>query len=177
MLVSSHHTICPAGYTASVLKIQQPSHLNLEYTKAPVSYFPAILSDPQLEISKKDQNLILGAASSEWMRNRRNILLYLAAIVIWAASVAVGRVLLDHIMPASKPIIITLWILSFILFILGSHYLVFHIRFKPYLYQELRNRGHDICPKCGYILIDIPESSKKCPECGTQRTAISQGQS
>jgi hypothetical protein len=135
-------------------------------------YFPAILSDPQLGISKKDQNLILGAASSAWMRNPRNILLYLAVIILWATTIAVGKVLINQTATITPLYQTLLWILSFILFVLGSHYLVFHIKFKPYLFQELRNRGHDICPKCGYILIDIPHSTTQCPECGSSRIPL-----
>jgi len=133
-------------------------------------YFPAILSDPQLAISKKDQNQILGAASSAWMKKPSNILLYLGVIILWASSIAVGKLLLNQMGTISGPYQILLWILSFIIFILGSHYLVFHTKFKPYLYHELRQLGHDICPRCGYSLITLPTSEPKCPECGTPRT-------
>lgn len=133
-------------------------------------YFPAILSDPQLGISKKDQNLILGAASSAWLKNKRNLLLYFVVILGWAACIALGKYLINQTgtIPATYQTI--LWILSFILFLLGSHYLIFHLRFNTYLYKELRSRGHDICPKCGYILVDIPLSETNCPECGTPRS-------
>jgi len=132
-------------------------------------YFPAILYDPQLGISKKDQNLILGAASSAWLRNKRNLLLYALAIIVWATSIAVGQALIQQSKAIQAPYPAILWVLSFIIFILGSHYLVFHIRFRPYLYQALRQAGHDICPKCGYILMDIPTSQTACPECGSTR--------
>ena len=135
-------------------------------------YFPSILSDPQLGISKKDQNLILGAASSAWLSNKRNLFLYGCAIFAWATFMAVANVVFDRIGPQSGSYGIILWIISFVLFIIGSHYMVFHIRFRPYLYQELRRRGHDICSKCGYILIDIPESTDICPECGTPRVPL-----
>lgn len=135
-------------------------------------YFPSILSDPQLGISKKDQNLILGAASSVWLKKKRNLLLYASVVIAWAACIALGKYLINQAGTISGPYQILLWIASFIIFILGSHYLIFHLRFRPNLYQELRNRGHDICPKCGYILIDIPTSTAKCPECGSNRIPL-----
>lgn len=157
----------PSTFSPSLPSESFPSTLPV-----PMSYFPSILSDPQLAISKQEKNLILGAASSEWMRNKRNLIFYAIAVIAWATCIVLVRVFLSNITPSSTLFAVLLWIFYFIIFFVGSHYLVFHIRFRPYLYQELRNRGYDICEKCGYILIDIPESSERCPECGTTRSAL-----
>lgn len=138
-------------------------------------YFPAILSDPELGISKKDQNLILGAASSAWLKNKGNIVLYVLALFIWATTIALTKLLLNRIGPISSIYTTLLWVGTFVTFILGSHYLIFHIRFKPYLFKALRDEGHDICLKCGYILFTLPDSETKCPECGTTRSALDFG--
>lgn len=39
-------------------------------------------------------------------------------------------------------------------------------------YHRIRLQGFDICIKCGYWLRGLDESTKKCPECGSQREPI-----
>lgn len=137
-----------------------------------MSYFPAILYDPQLAISKRDKNLILKSASSAWFKKPLNLIIYMAAMITWAVFMASTRTLLNNFVPDTTIYTVMLWVVFFPLFLVGCHYLIFHVGFRPYLYRELRNRGHDICVKCGYILIDIPESNPKCPECGTPRSPL-----
>jgi len=35
-----------------------------------------------------------------------------------------------------------------------------------HMFQELREGGHNVCPKCGYIRQGL-EDSAPCPECST----------
>lgn len=135
-------------------------------------YFPAILSDPQLGISKKDKNQILGAASSAWFKKKSNLAVYTLAIIIWVAAMTSTRLLLKQAGLSSVLYNAIIWAVLFPLLLVGCHYLIFHVRFRPHLYQALREAGHDICPKCGYILIDIPHSTNKCPECGSDRAPL-----
>lgn len=39
-------------------------------------------------------------------------------------------------------------------------------RVRPFVYVELRRRGHNVCPKCGYLRTGL-EDTQPCPECGT----------
>jgi hypothetical protein len=135
-------------------------------------YFPPILSDPQLGVSPKDRNLILGASSSAWFKRPLNLILYLIAIVSWAVFMAVATALLEKVGQNSMLYTVMLWVVCLPIFFLGLHYLIFHFGFRPYLYKELHDRGYDICLKCGYILIDIPAQTQTCPECGTHRTSL-----
>ena len=135
-------------------------------------YFPPILSDPKLKISKKEKNLILGAASSAWFKRPLNMILYLSAIIIWAVCIAVATELLEDITANSRSYSVMLWVVLLPIYFFFLHYLIFHFGFPPYLYRELHKRGQDICLDCGYILIDIPKSQPKCPECGIPRTPL-----
>ncbi len=44
--------------------------------------------------------------------------------------------------------------------------------YAPFVYNELRNRGFDVCDKCGYWLRDLDRSIAQCPECGRQCDAM-----
>lgn len=41
-----------------------------------------------------------------------------------------------------------------------------HHRLPSFVYAELRSRGHDVCPACGFVRCSL-EGSDACPECGT----------
>ena len=142
-----------------------------------MSYFPSILSEPQLAISKEDKNLILGAASSSWFKKPLNLSLYLLAIISWVIFMVLATMYLEHLPQNTMLYTVLLWTLLLPLYILGLHYLFFHFGFRPHLHKELRERGYDICLKCGYILIDLPASTNACPECATQRTPLPQDSS
>ncbi|MBL4590787.1 MAG: hypothetical protein JKY96_02385 [Phycisphaerales bacterium] len=135
-------------------------------------YFPSILKDPQLGISSKDQNLLLGEASSAWSKQRLNKVINGASFVAMASILAIATVLIKLGGLSSMPYTLVLWTVVFPLLLVGWHYLIFHIGFRPHLYRVLREAGHDICPKCGYILFTLPTSETKCPECGTQRSPL-----
>jgi hypothetical protein len=135
-------------------------------------YFPSILKDPQLGISSKDQNLLLGEASSAWFKSRRNMVIHAASIALMACIMAVGSVLIKQSGLNTVLYTTLLWTLVFPLLLVGCHYLIFHIGFRPHLNRVLREAGHEVCPKCAYILIDLPDSVTKCPECSTSRSPM-----
>lgn len=47
--------------------------------------------------------------------------------------------------------------------------LISRFRLARFVYAELRDRGHDVCPRCGYLRTGLDESAP-CPECGTLPT-------
>jgi len=135
-----------------------------------MSYFPPILKDPQLAIPQSDRNLILRAAYSAWFKKRTNLALYMAIIITWSIGMVLATVYLDHLTNNATLYAVLIWTTALPLYF-GLNYLIFRLAFRVYIYKELHNRGHDICLTCGYILIDIPISNTKCPECGTPRSA------
>ena len=135
-------------------------------------YFPPILKDPQLGISSKEQNLLLGKASSAWFKSRRNMVIHTASIALMACTLAVVSVLIKQSGLNTVLYTILLWTIAFPLMLVGCHFLIFHIGFRPHLYRILRDAGHEICPKCAYILFALPDSVTKCPECATPRSPL-----
>jgi len=142
-----------------------------------MSYFPSILSDPQLAISKRERTRILGAASSAWFKVHAHLALYIFVTVVWIALMTVGTMLLEDVGRHSMMYSVLLWVVLLPIYLFGLHYLIFHYGFRPLLYRELHSRGYDVCLGCGYVLVDIPLSdpgsgSSKCPECATLRSAL-----
>ena len=44
--------------------------------------------------------------------------------------------------------------------------------FRREYYYRIRLEGYDLCLGCGYWLRGLDDSTKKCPECGSQREPI-----
>lgn len=133
---------------------------------------PTILKDPQLNLSKKDRAAILKHASNRWFTKPKNILIYVFITIFWMLTMFFIGPLADSF-GLSKALSTTLiWAVVYPLMFVFSYYIIFNYNFLPHLYQELRARQHNLCPKCGYILVDLPESETKCPECGTQREPL-----
>jgi hypothetical protein len=47
-----------------------------------------------------------------------------------------------------------------------------HQRFKPWINTALRELGHDVCLRCGYLLRKLPDNVDRCPECGVERSTL-----
>jgi len=45
----------------------------------------------------------------------------------------------------------------------------------PFVYEELRRRGHEVCVRCGYPLRGLDDSEEACPECGAARVGMAGG--
>jgi hypothetical protein len=58
----------------------------------------------------------------------------------------------------------------------GFGALVYRRRYTRLVFEELRARGHDVCPKCGYFRSGIADDSP-CPECGVVPGGSSNGES
>jgi hypothetical protein len=47
-------------------------------------------------------------------------------------------------------------------------------RLPRFVYAELRSRGHDVCPGCGYPRRGLADA-EACPECGVPAASASEG--
>jgi len=133
--------------------------------------FPTILKDPALNLDKKQRLKILGQANGKWFKVPCNILLYFGTVIA-VFLITAGVALSLSSIGLSRPLDNTIIIAVVFLLLLTTYYIIFNFNYLPHLYQELRNRGHDICPKCGYTHIELPDSKTNCPECGTPRSPL-----
>lgn len=133
-----------------------------------LSFLTPILSDPQLGISKHDQVLIAGTVKARWLTEERSRVPYIIGFVVWAFLFMMAFVFFRHAGLFVALTIVLVWGLGQF----GIAYLIIRFCFRPMLYQELHDRGYDICLRCSYILIDLPPEHTNCPECGTVRTPL-----
>lgn len=127
--------------------------------------------DPALNIDKMTRRSINRAAWRRWNARPLNGLLIGFAI-------AIPILLLPRLSSNSLLIPYLNSIPFYLLFIGALTYglsitiVLKRFRYAPCIYAELRARGYDVCPKCGYWLRDLDQSITKCPECAHLRDAI-----
>ncbi|MFK7760497.1 MAG: hypothetical protein AB8C13_11210 [Phycisphaerales bacterium] len=137
-----------------------------------MSFIPTILKDPQLNLPKQERAAILKQAANLWFAKPSNVLLYAGTTVFWVLLMIIAK-------PVMRSLGINSYLASFLVWggiyptmFIFTYWIIFNFNFLPFLYKELRTRQHDVCPKCGYILITLPESQTQCPECGTVRQPL-----
>lgn len=48
---------------------------------------------------------------------------------------------------------------------------------RPLVILALRHYGYEVCFRCGYYLVGLPDDALKCPECGAAREELEQSAS
>jgi len=142
-----------------------------------MGWFRTTYIDPALPLQKEQRALIHGDAWRLWSANPWNAVLYvfvlllsivLAFIVGEAVNLVLGRPAGSGFHSAS--LIATA--IAVVLFGVFGASLLQRFRFRACVYRALRERGYDVCMRCGYWLRDLPEDAVCCPECGTQREGL-----
>ena len=128
-------------------------------------------SDGDLPLTNKERREIRRNARILWMRRWRNKALYftlvflligVASAIGWYGPSNVGQ------MAILFTIYTGLWVLVFSI--------VQRFSILPVARRLLRQRGIDVCIRCGYWLRDLGKDITECPECGWRReNASSQG--
>ncbi|MFG0251378.1 MAG: hypothetical protein ACF8NJ_00730 [Phycisphaerales bacterium JB038] len=138
--------------------------------------WPSFVS-PELGLDKSQRTQIHRQAWRLWWRDRRNLLLYGAAIGIYLLAAFLV------VKPAAEWVGLSLQLPSFTIKLLRAGasvllpiaYFVLlgavlqRWRFAPCVYRALRQEGHDVCGRCGYLLRGLPADGTCCPECGAKR--------
>jgi len=129
-----------------------------------------ILKDPQFNLSPKDRRHLIRRATRQWLTKPLNIALYVFTLLGPMIAMRFVQKWLESQGLSNTIITVIQMAVLFPLMFLFIFYLIYRFRFLRLIYQELRDLGHDICPTCGYTLINLPKSETQCPECGTIRT-------
>ncbi len=69
-----------------------------------------------------------------------------------------------------------LWVPAWLVMVLVSGYFMTLALHAPGVarntYAELRRRGYEVCPGCGYALRGLEPDAERCPECGREREPL-----
>ncbi len=125
--------------------------------------------DPEFSLDRKTKKQIHKLAWKQWFKNSTNMAIYATGL---ATSMGIFIFLPDIIDSFLGNHFWYHTVSAFIIYIallaILFHFMR-HFRFAPCVYAELRTRGFDVCPKCGYNLKDLTPEIQTCPECGRQR--------
>lgn len=122
--------------------------------------------DPDAAIPEEERAAAMRAARKRCIDYKRLSVLDVVVLIVPAIGallvmLAVNRALARFGMDPSG---VPLGIASALLYT-GTAALVYRHRYVRYVYEELRARGHDVCPKCGYFRQGLNPTAT-CPECG-----------
>jgi hypothetical protein len=134
-----------------------------------VSLNPKILKDPQFNLTAKQRRLIMRRASNQWFKHPLNITIYISFCILWMLMMFFLPNAIKSLGASPTAVSLINWLVIYPLMFLAFYYIFFNFRLMKHIYHEIRKLGHDICPSCGYTLIELPDSESNCPECGTAR--------
>ena len=120
-----------------------------------------------IDLTDEDVDGIMLAAWRRWAVGPTRLLLTAFAVV---AAIGVLMVV-DHLLRGYfgqvprgvNTVVNVLWWFGLLA---ATEYAVRRFSFPPCLFAELRDRGHDLCIRCGYDLAALPGDEITCPECG-----------
>jgi hypothetical protein len=145
-----------------------------------MGWFRPTYIDPALPLHKEQRALIHGDAWRLWSANPWHTVLYVLMLLFSIPLVFVvgGLVNLVQGRPALSGFDLSAVISTMIVLVLfgvvGAS-LLQRFRFRACVYRALRERGYDVCMRCGYWLRDLADDERRCPECGAGREPTTKG--
>lgn len=125
--------------------------------------FDWFYSDGDLPLTNKQRREIRRSAWKLWMRRWRNKTLYLIIVLLYIGVTAAIAWHVDTVQQLALFFMIEtgLWFLVF--------WIIRQVSVAPLGRRLIRERGIDVCLRCGYWLRGLGEDVTKCPECGWRR--------
>jgi hypothetical protein len=128
--------------------------------------------DPELKLSREQRRLVRQRARLlMWRTPARinlgsNILILLMVALLPAALTCIPLFLL---MRLGDPAVLWWGVPSVFVFEWLVMAWIGRWTWRPSVILAIRERGHDLCVKCGYWLRGLGDDVKRCPECGALR--------
>lgn len=128
------------------------------------------LIDPAIPIDARGRRTIRRAA---WRRWNENPVKGISFGLLGSAPIFLSAFLPAGMLKRELSITALVLIgITFAIYLYALSLILRRFSYAPCVYAELRARGYDVCPKCGYWLRDLDEATTQCPECGHDREAI-----
>jgi len=128
-----------------------------------VRIFDWYYSNGDLPLTNREQREIRRRAWRLWKRDRRNKVLYVTLPVV--VFLTAGSIVWFDTNFWQR------WILLSTVILLGSlvKTIIERVSVVPLGRRLMRERGIDVCIRCGYWLRDLGKDIAECPECGRRR--------
>ncbi len=125
--------------------------------------FDWFYSDDDLPLTNKQRREIRRSAWKLWMRCWRNKTLYLIIVLLYIGVTAAIAWRVDTVQQLVLFFMIEtgLWFLVF--------WIIRQVSVAPLGRRLIRERGIDVCLRCGYWLRGLGKDVTECPECGWRR--------
>ena len=120
--------------------------------------------DPAIPLTRRQRKAIRKEAWKLWMKDWRNVLMYVALLVVMIGSMPFVLAFTRRLNVWKLPLYVTMYCVIFVAVSLLQRF-----RFAPLVRRVLRRHGHEACVKCGYWLRELDAGIEVCPECGTAR--------
>ncbi len=118
-----------------------------------------------LPLTNHQRKAIRKEAWRLWMKDWRNVFIYLAVnAVMLGGAVCGARLVYGPGQFVSLPAGTLLIIL-----VLFVNSLFYRFRFAPLVRRVIQRHGYEICIKCGYWMQGLTTDAERCPECGAPR--------
>ncbi len=134
-----------------------------------MTWFTGALIDPSLPLDEKGRREVARAAWSRWLNAPRNVAIYTSAVVGLLFAYLFVPDLVEPMLGGRRWWFTLVWLALYVAALAGLFAVFRRIGLAPCVFAELRARGHDVCPACGYPLAGLPLDRGRCPECGVPR--------
>ena len=118
-----------------------------------------------LPLTNHQRKAIRKEAWRLWMKDWRNVFIYLAVYAIMlGGSGVLGW--FSSALPAGTFLLILVLYTALVWFVRSLFY---RFRFGPLVRRVVQRHGYEICIKCGHWMQGLTTDAERCPECGAPR--------
>jgi len=126
--------------------------------------------EPAIPLDKRERRRVFRLAQKQWFKDKLNFTIYILGLSISMIVFQLLSGMLERMLGGRAWHITAITFTVYIGMLLVLVYFTMRFRFSPCIYAQLRIKGFDVCPHCGYWLKDLRDDVHNCPECGTNRT-------
>ncbi len=122
-----------------------------------------------LPLTRQQRETIRKEAWKLWMKDWRNVLVYLAVItVVFGGALLLGWFMgrAGWVLPAGTLLLILVLYTALAFF---ANSLFYRFRFAPLVRRVIQRYGYETCNKCGHWMRGLTTDAERCPECGAPR--------
>ena len=128
-----------------------------------MGFFTPDYIDRAIPLTRRQRKEIRREAWELWMKDWRNVMVYLALVAIMIGSMPLVVAFTRRLNAGKIPLVVTMFS------VVVMYGLLQRFRFAPLVRRVLRWHGYEACVTCGYWLRELDAGIEVSPECGAAR--------